>query len=325
MMKRVCSIACTLLLLAQALMASEGDGGYAGAFLRMGIGARAKSLGDAFSAVAEDAFAGIYNPALLPHLKGRQAALSYAFLPLDRKLDYIGYAQPVRPKAVAGEERAPLRAGFALAWIHSGVERIDGRDLAGSHTEDYSFSENAFFLSFALSPAERFSLGVSGKILYSRMPGVNNDGSAISSMGLGVDFGAYYRPFADFSLGVVLRDNLSKYTWNTEKVWERGTNINDKFPRSTRLAAAYRPPLRWLLLTAEAEDSREQNPRYHFGAEAALPEAGALRLGLDDGQLTAGIGVALKVYGKTIMLNYAYATPGDAPRADHVISWDLNL
>ncbi|HNW58149.1 MAG TPA: hypothetical protein PKI62_00565 [bacterium] len=325
MMKKVCAIAGTLVLLAQAVVAAEGDGGYAGAFLRMGIGARAKAMGDAFSAVAEDAFAGIYNPALLPHLKGRQAALSYAFLPLDRKLDYIGYAQPVRPGAAGGEERAPLRAGFALAWIHAGVEGIEGRDLAGNYTQDYSFSENAFFLSFALSPAERFSLGVSGKILYGRMPGVNNDESAITSMGLGVDFGAYYRLCEDLSLGVVLRDNLSKYTWNTEKVWERGTSVNDKFPRTTRLAAAWRPPLRWLLVTAEAEESQKQNPRYHFGAEAVLPEAGAVRLGLDDGQLVAGFGVALKVYGKSMMLNYAYAAPGEAPRADHIFSWNVNL
>lgn len=324
-MKKVNWLASLLMLLACSAVASDGDGGYAGAYLRMGIGARAKSMGDAFSAVAEDAFAGVYNPALLPHLSGRQAALSYAFLPLDRKLDYIGYAQPLRPKSEEGEERAPLSAGFALAWIHAGVGGIEGRDLAGNYTQEYSFSENAFFLSFALSPAERLSFGVNGKILYGRMPGLNNDESAITSMGLGVDFGAYYALFKDLSLAVVLRDNLSKYTWNTEKVWERGTSVNDKFPRTTRLAVAYRPPMQWLLLTAETEDSKQQNPRYHFGAEASWRDVGALRLGLDDGQLVFGLGIAMQVYGKRMGLSYAYAAPGDAPRADHIFSWNLSM
>jgi hypothetical protein len=324
-MKRFCTLAGILVLLAQSIMASEGDGGYAGAFLRMGIGARAKSMGDAFSAVAEDAFAGIYNPALLPHLPGRQAAVSYAFLPLDRTLNYIGFALPLHPKAAEGEERAPLRAGFGVAWIHAGVDGIDGRDLAGNYTQEYSFSENAFFLSFALSPAQRFSVGLNGKILYSRMPGVNNDESALTSMGLGIDIGLYYALMKDLSLGVVLRDNMSKYTWNTEKVWERGTSVNDKFPRTTRLAVAYRPPVRWLLLTAEAEDAKEQNPRYHFGAEASLSDAGALRFGLDDSQLVFGLGFDLRLYGKKMMLNYAYAAPGEAPRADHIFSWNITL
>jgi hypothetical protein len=324
-MKRLCLIAGALLLLAQSVPAREGDGGYAGAFLRMGIGARAKAMGDAFSAVPEDAFAGIYNPALLPHLKGRQVAISFAFLPLDRKLDYIGYAQPIRPKMAEGEERAPLRAGFALAWIHAGVDGIDGRDMAGNYTQDYSFSENAFYLSFALCPSDRISIGVNGKILYSRMPGVNNDESALTSKGFGVDFGAYYSPIKDLSLGVVLRDNLSKYTWNTEKVWERGTSVNDKFPRVTRLAAAYRPPMHWLLLTAEAEDAKEQNPRYHFGAEASLPDVGALRIGLDDGQPAFGLGFALHLLGKEMLMNYAYVAPGDAPSADHIFSWHFSF
>ncbi|HOY43168.1 MAG TPA: hypothetical protein PKY55_14085 [bacterium] len=324
-MKRFGAIAGLLLMLALGASASEGDGGYAGAFLRMGIGARAKAMGDAFSAVAEDAFAGVYNPALLPHLPGRLAALSYAFLPLDRKLDFIGYAQPLRPGNGEDGEHNPLRAGFGLAWIHAGVDGIDGRDLAGNHTQDYSFSENAFFLSFALSPAEKFSIGVNGKILYARMPGVNNDESAVTSMGLGVDFGAYYAPFRQLSLGLVMRDNLSKYTWNTEKVWERGTSVNDRFPRTLRLAVAYRPPVEWLLLTAESEDAKEQNPRYHFGAEAALPAVGALRAGLDDGQLTFGLGCNLQIYGKKMALNYAYVAPGEGPRADHIFSWHASL
>lgn len=324
-MKRIVICMTGFLIMAQGVAAGNGDGGYAGAFLRMGIGARAKAMGDAFSAIPEDAFSGIYNPALLPHLPGRQAAVSFAFLPLDRKLDYVGYAQPLQPKRGDDGERAPMRAGFAVAWIHAGVDGIDGRDLAGNHTRDYSFSENAFYLSFALSPHEKFALGVSGKVLYSRMPDIQSDNSALTSSGFGLDVGAYFTPFTDLHLGVVLRDNMSRYTWNTEKVWERGTSVTDKFPRVMRAAVAYRTPLRWLLVSGEVEESKEQNPRYHFGAEAALPQIGALRLGLDAGHLTFGLGFGFKVLGTDMGLNYAYVAPDEAPGADHIFSWHFGF
>ncbi len=324
-MKKIVFWAIACMLLAQSVLAEHGDGGYAGAFLRMGIGARAKAMGDAFSAIPEDAFSGIYNPALLPNLSGRQAAISFAFLPLDRKLNYIGYAQPLHPKRGDEEGSGPMRAGFALAWIHAGVDHIDGRDLSGNHTQDYSFSENAFYLSFALSPHEKFSLGVSGKVLYSRIPDITSDNAALTSSGFGLDVGAYFTPIEDLNFGLVLRDNMSKYTWNTEKVWERGTSVTDKFPRVMRAAVAYRTPLRWLLVSGEVEDSKEQNPRYHVGAEATLPQVGALRMGLDEGRLTFGLGFGLRFLGTDLALNYAYAAPDEAPSADHIFSWHFGF
>ena len=96
--------------MAQSGFAASGDGGYAGAFLRMGFEARTKALGDAFTAVPEGAVAGIYNPATLPNMNTRQAILSTSFLPLDRNLNYIGFAMPIRPKT-NGEGEAPLNAG----------------------------------------------------------------------------------------------------------------------------------------------------------------------------------------------------------------------
>jgi len=310
-----------LMIGAGTLMASEGDGGYAGAFLRMGIGARAKSLGDAVTALPEDAFAGVYNPAMLTQLKGRNAAISSALLPLDRHLDYIGFAMPLRPKADPESGRRPMRAGLAVAWIRAGVDQIDGRDFSGNHTQDYSYGENAFFLSFALSPMEKFSFGLSGKVLYCRFPGLNGDNSTLSSSGFGVDLGAFYHPVEPLTLGLVLRDQISKNTWNTEKLWERGTSTVDKYPKTLRAAFTCRTPWRWLLLAGDYEDSHETNPRYHAGAEATLPQVGALRLGLDHDHLTFGLGVFVKLLGAQVSVNYAYAAPTVEPGADHIFSW----
>ncbi|MBN2355633.1 hypothetical protein JXO59_05940 [candidate division KSB1 bacterium] len=321
-MKRIQTLFWLFIVISLPLGAAEGDGGYAGAFLRMGIGARAKAMGNAFSAIPEDAFAGIYNPALLPHLDGRQAAVSFAFLPLDRKLNFIGYAMPLQPKRDGDSEGgSPMRAGFAVAWIQAGVDDIDGRDFSGNAIGAFSYSENAFFLSFALSPIEKVGIGINGKILYCRFPELNNDNSALTSSGFGIDFGIFYQPFSDLMLGLVSRDHISKNNWNTENLWERGTSVNDHYPKRWHLAAAYRTPLKWMLLSGEVEDNAEMNPRYHFGMEATYEEVGALRAGLDHDHLTFGLGFAVKLLGKQVSMNYAYVAPTVAPSADHIFSW----
>jgi len=314
-----------ILFLGTIAIASEGDGGYAGAFLRMGMGARAKALGDAFTAIPEDAIAGFYNPALLPHLKKRQAMLSFAFLPLDRKLDYLGYAQALHPKTSEEDGAKPLSAGFAVAWVHAGVDNIYGTDSNGNHLGDFSNSEHAFQLSFAISPAKMFSFGITGKVLYNRFPKIAQEDAAVTSRGFGMDFGAYLTPLNNLMLGVVLHDNMSKYTWNTDKLWERGTSTTYRFPKVTRAAVAYRIPQQWLLAIAEVEDSKEQNPRYHFGVEVSYLEMGALRFGYDNGVPTFGVGFFSKLFGRQAGLNYAFITGDNGLSADHVFSWTFEF
>ena len=313
-----------LFLIFSVLPASEGDGGYAGAFLRMGIGARAKSMGDAATAIPQGAMSGIYNPALLPNLSGREAMVSFAFLPLDRNLDFVGYAQPLSPPK-QDESDNPLKAGFAVAWVHAGTDNIDGRDGSGNHIGYFSNSEHAFYLSFAISPTPMLSIGVGGKVLYNRFPGIAQDDAAVTSRGFGLDVGVFLTPIKNLMIGAVIRDNMSKYTWNTDKLWDRGTSTTYKFPKVMRGAVAYKIPQEWLLVTAEIENSEVQNPRYHFGAEFSHPHVGALRLGWDDGYPTFGLGFSTELFGRKTGLHYAFIAVDDAPRADHIFSWSFNF
>ena len=313
------------LLMTAGLIASTGaDGGYAGAFLRMGFEARTKALGDAFVAVPEGAVAGIYNPATLPHLSARQAVASLSFLPLDRSLDYLGVAVPIRPQAT-GKSGQPLNAGVMIGWIHAGTGDIDGRDFAGNHTQDLSNSEHAFFMGFSVSPAPWLGIGLSGKILHNRIPDIAEQGGALTSNGFGIDLGVFAKPFKDLTLGAVLRDDNSKYIWNTDKVYERGSSTTYKFPRVFRLGAAYRIPQQWLLLVADWESSDVLNPRYHFGAEATFQQLAALRIGWDHDKPTFGLGFTLEIWGKMMGMNYAFVPGLEALSPDHVVSWTVDF
>ncbi|MBN1559768.1 hypothetical protein JW998_05930 [candidate division KSB1 bacterium] len=317
-----------LLFGAHISFAAHGDGGYAGAFLRLGFEARGTALGDAFTAVPEGAAAAIYNPATLPNLSGRQVILATSFLPLDRHLNYIGFAMPIRPQADGDDaplKGKPLEAGIAIAWINAGVDNIDGRDQSGNHTASLSNSENAFLMSFALKPSPWVSLGISAKVLYNRIPDIAEENGALTSSGFGIDIGAFSNPYPGLMLGLVLKDNMSKYSWNTDKVYERGTSTVYKFPRIVRAGAAYRIPQQWLLLVADLESSNVQNARVHLGVEFAHQQIGALRVGLDHDTPTFGLALYAKLFGKQSVFSYAFMPGLQALAPDHVVSWTFDF
>ncbi|MEJ2052065.1 MAG: hypothetical protein P8Y60_19910, partial [Calditrichota bacterium] len=89
---------------------AEGNGGYAGAYLRLGLGARAIAMGNAQVATADNGFGFYYNPAALPYLQKLSANFSYSFLSLDRRFAYVGLSTPIKPEA-----------GLSIGWIFSGV------------------------------------------------------------------------------------------------------------------------------------------------------------------------------------------------------------
>ncbi len=62
--------------------------GAAGSFLRLGVGARAKAMGDAYSGLARGIEASYYNPAGLPFLEKKEVVASYRVLSLDRQFTY---------------------------------------------------------------------------------------------------------------------------------------------------------------------------------------------------------------------------------------------
>ena len=92
MIKKIFLTISLLIILCFSLTyAATGDGGYAAAFSRMGLGARALGMGGAFVAVADDGFASSFNPAGLVQLKRPIFSASYRFMSLDRKLSYVSY------------------------------------------------------------------------------------------------------------------------------------------------------------------------------------------------------------------------------------------
>ncbi len=319
-MKKWTIVIFLLLFLGNTGFAYEA-GGFAGSFLRMGVGARAIGMGGAFTAVPQSAAAGFYNPGGLPFLPRPQLAFSGGVLALDRSHNFIGFARALHP---GNRQKGAFDAGFSLAWVNSGVSKIDGRDSDGRPQGMFSFSENAFLFSFALKPFSRVAAGFTAKVLYARMPGVKQDNSALSTRGLGLDFGILVNPVKNLFLGAVLQDVRSKYSWNTEKVWERGTATVDHFPKVLRLGASFAVQKSGLV-AVDARYNFKQGWRFFAGGEWTYRNRLVGRLGFAGDHLSFGAGVFLRVWRLDSELSYAYNAISVLPRGDQFFTWSIQL
>ena len=302
--------------------------GAAGSFLRLGVGARAKAMGDAYSGLARGIEASYYNPAGLPFLDKKEVVASYRVLTLDRQFTYLGFAVPIRPKVAGGEQT--INGGLALTWIHAGVNNIDGRDSDGGHSDDLSNSENAFMLSFGLRPTQKIAFGLSVKVILNRFPNIGISGETVSANGVGFDLGALITPNDWLSLGFVVKDINAKYRWNTQDIYsENGSETIDKVPKSLRTAVAVKVPrVKGVTLAVDFEQFFKSrlfkdriDERLHIGIQSEVRKNIVLRVGLDDGSLTAGGGYQFEIFGKTGQLNYAFSAPGNRPEEEHVFTW----
>ncbi|MBU0518580.1 hypothetical protein KJ564_06550 [bacterium] len=309
-----------------AITQAGTNAGTAGAFLRMGLGARALSMGDVGVAIPGDGFGIYYNPASLPYLTEKTLLTTYNYLSLDRHLNFIGFASPLRPPAAQKGEN--LNAGVGVGWISAGPGDMEGRDTDGNPIGSFNFSENAFYVSFALRLHNRVAIGISPVILYGSFPDLSDDASLYSTR-LGFDAGVMINPWRSLYLGAQARHINAQYRWDTGTIWEEnGTTTTDKFPRIYRFGASYLFDI-GLLLAGEMETSNENDNEIHAGAEYLIaqmdPYIFKVRAGYDDEDLAFGLGFGFEVWKLRSQLDYAYQIQDVPPFDSQVISFSVSF
>jgi hypothetical protein len=310
-MKRILIYLLLSFLLTMEMQAQIG--GTAGSFSRLGFGARGMGMGNALTAINSGDISSYYNPALAAFSEHRTIAATFGILSLDRYLNFLSYTQSIQS-----------HAGISVGLINSGVNNIDGRDADGVHTENYSTSENQFYLAFANRVDERVSLGVAIKLLYSKLF------DQIKSTTVGFDVGGYVQLTNELSIGAILQDINSKYKWDTQSLYgQDGKATQDKFPMLRRIALAYKLPNNAGIVSAEFENSSEQTNAIRIGTEYLLMEYFSVRGGVDRwefGDNTTGVKpsfgfTARKSFNQwTPAINYAFVVEGFSPHGMHIIT-----
>lgn len=318
------ALVATLLLLI-TLPANAQLGGRAGAYSRLGFGARGMGMGNALTAVTSGDAVGYYNPAALPFAEYRNISASFGILAFDRKLNFLSYAQPLGGEIVmADTTRLRSRAGISAGIINSGVSNIDGRDNDGEPTGTLQTSENQIFLGFGTQLKNGLAVGFNAKYLYHHLY------TGVNSSTFGIDIGALF-PISDaVTVGATARDLISKYSWNTNTIYgQNGTRVDDKFPQLYTIGGAYKLPDSLGLAAVDVQFSNQATITLKVGVEIPLIPELTVRAGMDRIDLKEkGNGVrptfgftARKNFDElTPAVNYAFIIEPFASSAMHVIS-----
>ena len=105
---------------------NDGPGNTGFAVLKLGIGARAIALGEAFSSVTDDATAVIYNPARLSFIDKSNVIIMHNELLQDVNTNFIAARFPLSSKLVLG---------FGL--LSTSITGIEIREIPGAPIDNF--------------------------------------------------------------------------------------------------------------------------------------------------------------------------------------------
>ena len=121
--------------------------------LRLGAGARSIGLGGAFTAIADDATATVWNPAGLGSAADLSINLSTQQLDLDRSHNFIALTKALGSAGSIG-----------LAVTNAGVSGIQQYDKNERYGGEFDYSTNAYSLSYGIGFGN-FGVGLTGRML----------------------------------------------------------------------------------------------------------------------------------------------------------------
>ncbi len=329
----------TIAFLSALLCASSGftadswhKAKYAGEFTSVGVGARGLALGGAYVALAEDVTAGYWNPAGLARIEFPQLTAMHAerFAGIVN-YDYLGVAFPLGQKSTValnitrtGIDDIPITAlrnpELELGeFYYENNERIRNVPYIAKMVND---AEWAWYLSYAHQKSSTLFYGANAKF-------VRKGVGEYSAWGLGFDVGVRWNPLNSLFLGANLQDATSTLlAWNTGE--------RELILPTLKWGAAYVFEVPWLkgivIPTADVDFRfegrktaaqvfwKQLSADFHFGLEYDFSHIVALRVGLDVGHPSAGLGVHLP----KLDVDYAFLSHSDLG-ATHRISLRLSI
>jgi len=293
--------------------AASPGAGSAGAYLKMGMNARALAFGGAYVAVCQDASAAYWNPAGLGGMVREELMASYTVFPENGEFTQLAFALPLTIFSYSEENASPDQAnpygslGFTFVR-YAASYTIEARQT-DSLNPDYLFSdvEGMYGLAYGFPIMPNVWIGVHVKGLYHVLDRTN-------ASGMGFDAGVLWQEHPRLNLALAIRDAWTELSW--------GTGFRERFPATAKAGAMYRIPVadrQELRLSSDLEQSVTGRPlRVRAGLEYALAGALFARGGYDDGVPALGGGVYLHRVGwgeLAVQLDYAAVQ-------DRIDGWD---
>ncbi len=301
-MRRASILWASILLLLAAAPSRAGEPGTSGvSFLKLGAGPRGIAMGEAHTAVADDAYALYWNPGGMVQIRHPELAFMYNSHIEGINQQYVAYVHPLAGGTVLGASLTRLA-----------VSPFESYDNSGSRTGDVSSDDLALGASIARSfilpgpDAPMIGLGGTVKSIRERLASSKASTFALDLGLLTRGWEGWFGPWArNVRAGLVLRHAGPGL---------RFVEDNTRLP--TTIAAGVAKESRvWgdpFILAAEYSVPNDNDPTFSLGGEYWLHRIVAARLGYRVSQeegLALRFGVGLKL--RLIQLDYSFVGYGE--------------
>ena len=237
-----------------------------GVFSEVGFGVRPAGMGQAFTAVANDANAFLTNPAGM--LQGRRSAFTANYVELFGIVPagYFGLLQPMN-------DRYALGAGFQFVGDDALMENTAGISISFSPPNLPIGGNEIYF--------DQMAFGITLKGRWASF-GNNADGGdgrvTGSGSGYSIDFGYMFLVNKNLTLGLMVRDVLNSFSWNSSV----SGKYDERVPTRLRFGAAFKVDELTLAFDLRKNLYDDTANRAYFGAERSFFGSLMLRMGFSN-------------------------------------------
>jgi hypothetical protein len=295
---------------AQFDLGSQRAGTSSGSFLKIGVGARAVALGEAFVAVANDPSTIVWNPAGLASLLRQEVQFSHTAWPGDVDYEFLAYVLPSR--------RLGGSVAFQLGMLATELEETDEFHPFGTGR---TFTYSDFVVGVAYGRRWTDKLLIGAGIKYVREDLGSQVGGPVTSATL-VDLGSiYYLGYGSVRIATSLSnfgpEMTPSGTYVSPYTGERRSFDGFDPPILFRYGLAFEAietPQQRLTFSSEIAQPADNSQRIKAGLEWAWQGRVALRTGYnfnaDVMKLSAGLGLTLPVNLARGSFDYTYTDGG---------------
>ncbi len=274
----------------------EKVGTLGGQSLKIGVGARAAAMGDAYVAIADDATAVYWNPAGIARLSGQSISINHTAWPAEILFDQAAYVFNVK--------WIPGMIGVNVRALTMSQDKVRTTYLPDGTGETFDAGEWAYGITYARSLTDKFSAGLSINYIQTGLDNVTGKSTTF-------DFGTLYDVgILGAKIGMSIQNIGGDMTFIDidEKV---------KMPVFFRVGGSFSVLQRGesrLLTAVEFTHPPDNSEKLNFGAEYAFHDylflRGGYKMNYDTEGMTAGFGVKFPltlVKSSVARLDYAYS------------------
>lgn len=271
-------------------------------FLKIGVGSRASSMGDAFVAVANDVSALYWNPAGLSQFSENQVMISHNIWVVDINHDFLGGVYHLDNDNTFG---------VALTSLSMDKMKVTTEFSPFGTGEYFGYSDLAVAISYSRKMTDKFSFG--GSIRY-----IEETLDKLKMRGVMIDLGTYYWTGLGTSRFAVTVSNFGNDLAPDGEVVLVGSRTKSEWqsfspPTIFRIGFAFEPyqdELNRITASIQLNHPNDNSENFAIGAEYAYNNMfyarGGYKFNVDEQNYSFGAGVSLPVSIANVSVDYSF-------------------